>query len=132
MCVLLGVVPGLAFAFLQQAIAATPQGLGAVLTQAAQPARGTLAGVIAPLGTALFVPLSLVALLGASFLIAYGISHLGSASRRAAVPWLCGYAPEAECERYIAHNFYGEIKKHFRWLAPADDGKVVVVKGRAS
>jgi hypothetical protein len=86
----------------------------------------------APQGTALFVPLALVALLSVSFLIAYGISRLGSASRRAAAPWLCGYEPEAECERYIAHNLYGEIKRYFRWLSPAGDGKVVVVKGRTS
>ncbi len=132
MCVLLGVTPGLAFALLQQAIAATPQGLGAVLAETAQPAGRAWAMVTAPLGTALFVPLTLVALLGVSFVIAYGISRLGSASRRAAAPWLCGYVPEAECERYIAHNFYGEIKKHFRWLGAAEDGKVVVVKGRAS
>jgi hydrogenase-4 component B len=132
MCVLLGVVPGLAFAFLQQAIAATPQGLGVALAQAAQPARATVAAVTAPLGTALFVPLALAALLGVSFLIAYGISRLGSAPRRAAAPWLCGYALETEHERYIAHNFYGEIKRHFQWLGGAPDGKPVVVKGRAS
>ena len=132
MCVLLGVVPGLAFAFLQHAIAATPRGLGPLLAEVAQPAGGTWAMVAAPLGTALFVPLALAALLGVSFLIAYGISRLGSAPRRAAAPWLCGYAPEADCERYIAHNFYGEIKKHFRWLGAAEDGKVEVLKGRAS
>jgi hydrogenase-4 component B len=132
LCVLLGVAPGLAFAPLQQAIAAAPQGLGAVLAKAAQPTAGTWATLTAPLGTALFVPLALVALLGVCLLIAYGISRLGSAPRRAAAPWLCGYAAEAECERYIAHNFYGEIKKHFRWLGPAADGKAVVVKGRAS
>lgn len=132
MCVLLGVAPGLVFVFLQRAIAATPQGLGAMLAKAAQPAGGTWSTVAAPQGTALFVPLALVALLSVSFLIAYRISRLGSAQRRAAAPWLCGYAPEAECERYIAHNFYGEIKKHFRWLGGAEDGKVVVVKGRAS
>ncbi|HEY6937298.1 MAG TPA: proton-conducting transporter membrane subunit [Terriglobales bacterium] len=132
MCVLLGIAPELALAFLQHAIAATPQGLGPLLAQVAQPAGGTWAMVAAPLGTALFMPLALASLLGVSFLIAYGISRLGSAPRRAAAPWLCGYAPEAECERYIAHNFYGEIKKHFRWLGPAEDGKVEVVKGRAS
>jgi hydrogenase-4 component B len=132
MCILLGVAPGLAFAALQRAIAATPQGVGAVLAQAAQGAGGTWTTMAAPQGTALFVPLALVALLSVSFLIAYGISRLGSASRRAAAPWLCGYAPEAECERYIAHNLYGEIKRYFRWLSPAGDGKVVAVKGRPS
>ena len=41
---------------------------------------------------------------------------LTSASRRAAAPWLCGYVREADCHRYSAHNFYGEIKRYFRWL----------------
>ena len=50
------------------------------------------------------------------FLLVYRISKLGGATRRAAVPWLCGYAREAECNRYVAHNFYGEIKRYFRWL----------------
>ncbi|HKC71601.1 MAG TPA: proton-conducting transporter membrane subunit [Terriglobales bacterium] len=128
-CVVLGIVPGLAFVFLQQAIAATPRG---AVSLAVQPTAGVFAGVAGPQGTALFVPLALLAVLGGSFLIAYAISRLGSAPRRAAAPWLCGYAPETEHERYIAHNFYGEIKRHFRWLGGAPDGKPVVVKGRAS
>ena len=33
--------------------------------------------------------------------------------------WLCGYAREADCHRYSAHNFYGEIKRYFRWLGGA-------------
>ena len=54
--------------------------------------------------------------------ISHGTKHrraltkLGSASRRAAAPWLCGYVREADCHRYSAHNFYGEIKRYFRWL----------------
>jgi len=128
-CVVLGIVPGLAFVFLQQAIAATPRG---AVSLAVQPTAGVFAGVAGSQGTALFVPLALLAVLGGSFLIAYAISRLGSAPRRAAAPWLCGYAPETEHERYIAHNFYGEIKRHFRWLGGAPDGKPVVVKGRAS
>jgi hypothetical protein len=67
----------------------------------------------------LFVPLALAAILGLMFFVAYGISKLGSAPRRAAAPWLCGYAREAECHRYVAHNFYGEIKRYFRWLGGA-------------
>ena len=26
---------------------------------------------------------------------------------------------EADCHRYSAHNFYGEIKRYFRWLGGA-------------
>src|SRR5690348_488305 len=129
-CVVLGVMPGLAFVFLQQAIAATPQGTAPLFAQTL-PAEA-FSGITGPQGTALFVPLALLAVLVGSFLIAYAISRLGSAPRRAAAPWLCGYAVETEHERYIAHNFYGEIKRHFQWLGGAPDGKPVVVKGRAS
>jgi hypothetical protein len=76
--------------------------------------------------------MALLAVLGGSFLITYAISRLGSAPRRTAAPWLCGYAPETEHERYIAHNFYGEIKRHFQWLGGEHNGKPVVVKGRFS
>jgi hydrogenase-4 component B len=129
-CVVLGVAPGWAFVFLQQAIAVTPLGAGALFAQP-MPA-GAFAGLTGPQGAALFVPPVLLAVLGATFLLAYAISRLGSAPRRAAVPWLCGYAPETGQERYIAHNFYGEIKRHFQWLGGANDGKPAVVKGRAS
>jgi hypothetical protein len=57
--------------------------------------------------------------LGLAFLVARFISKLGAAPRRAAVPWLCGYAREGECNRYVAHGYYGEIKRHFRWLGGA-------------
>ena len=61
----------------------------------------------------------LAAVLGLMFLAVYGISKLGSAPRRAADPWLCGYVREADCYRYTAHNFYGEIKRYFGWLGGA-------------
>jgi hypothetical protein len=64
----------------------------------------------------LFAPAALVVVLGLMFLIVRFISKLGSAQRRAAAPWLCGYVREADCHRYVAHNFYGEIKRYFRWL----------------
>ena len=50
------------------------------------------------------------------FLVTYVISKLGGATRRTATPWLCGYVLEADCYRYTAHNFYGEIKRYFKWL----------------
>lgn len=131
-CVLLGLAPGVAFGILQRAIAATPQGAGALLAQAAPVSAGVLSGVTGPLGTAVFVPAGLLAALGVGFLVAYGISRMGSAPRRAAAPWLCGYATEAECDRYIAHNFYSEVKRHFHWVGGAENGKVAVVKGRTS
>ena len=54
--------------------------------------------------------------LGLMFLVVRALSKVGSASRRATAPWLCGYVREADCHRYSAHNFYGEIKRYFRWL----------------
>ena len=132
LCVLLGVIPGLAFGLLQGAVAATPQGLGTVLSKFTPLTGGALNGLSGPNAASGLVPLALLAVLGLSFLIAYGISKLGSAPRRAAAPWLCGYAPEADCQRYTAHNFYGEIKRYFHWLGGTDDGRAVTVKGRAS
>ena len=38
------------------------------------------------------------------------------ARSRVSVPWLCGYVREQDCHRYVAHNFYGEIRRYFRWL----------------
>jgi len=131
-CVLLGLAPGLGFAFLEKAMAAAPQGLGAVLAHGEPVSTGVLGGVEGLMGAALFVPAGLLAALGAGFLIAYRISRLGAARRRTAVPWLCGYAREAECNRYVAHNFYGEIKRHFHWVGGMQNGKAVVVKGRTS
>jgi hydrogenase-4 component B len=68
---------------------------------------------------AVYAPLALALVLGLTLLLAWGISKLGRARRRAAVPWLCGYVREADCHRYVAHNFYGEIKRYFRWLGGA-------------
>ena len=94
--------------------------------RAAVPAPGNLWAGLSGVGSrCLFVPLALLAVLGLAFLAAGFISKLGGAPRRAAPPWLCGYAREAECNRYVAHGFYGEIKRYFRWLccAPAPPGE---------
>ena len=80
---------------------------------------GALAGLDAINGSALFAPLALMVVLALVFLVTYVISKLGGAARRAAAPWLCGYVREADCYRYSAHNFYGEIKRYFRWLGGA-------------
>jgi hypothetical protein len=44
------------------------------------------------------------------------VAGLGAAERRQAEPWLCGYAPEAESNRYRAHGMYGEFKRYFGWV----------------
>ena len=119
-CVLLGVVPAIGFRLMQLALNASmdggSQGYGAALAKAASVQSGLGTGVEQFQSAALFVPLVFALVLGLMFLVARGLSKLGSASRRAAAPWLCGYVREADCHRYSAHNFYGEIKRYFRWL----------------
>jgi len=118
-CVLLGVLPAVGFRLMQHALEASRQGFGTVLADSGPLASGPLRGVWELGTTARFAPLALAAVLGVMFLAAYGVSRLGSATRRAAAPWLCGYVLEADCHRYVAHNFYGEIKRYFRWLGGA-------------
>lgn len=115
-CVLLGVVPGIAYAFLGHALQTSQEGLGGVLAASAPSVGGSWTQLAAPHSSAVFMPLILAITIGAIFILTYGISKLRSAPRRASVPWLCGYALEADCNRYVAHNFYGEIKRYFRWI----------------
>ena len=119
LCVLLGVMPALAFQLMGGAMNASRQGYGTALANAAPMMSGPLRGLEELHGTALFAPLVLAAVLGLMFVVVRAVSKLGGAPRRADVPWLCGYAREAECHRYVAHNFYGEIKRYFRWLGGA-------------
>ena len=118
-CVLLGVVPAIGFRLMQHALDASRQGFGTVLAESGPMVGGPLRGVWGLGSTARFAPLALAGVLGVMFLVAYRISRLGRAARRAAAPWLCGYVREADCHRYVAHNFYGEIKRYFRWLGGA-------------
>jgi formate hydrogenlyase subunit 3/multisubunit Na+/H+ antiporter MnhD subunit len=113
LCVLLGVVPGIAFVLIRRAL---QESRGSLLATAVPIVNRPLASLQGPGASALFMPLALAGVLGALFLLAYAISRLGSAPRRVAAPWLCGYALDADCNRYIAHNFYSEIKRYFRWL----------------
>jgi formate hydrogenlyase subunit 3/multisubunit Na+/H+ antiporter MnhD subunit len=118
-CLLLGIVPAIAYGLIHRALAASPHGLGQALGQAAAARQGLWTGLSGIESHALFVPFALIAVLALTFLASWFISTLGAAPRRAAAPWLCGYAREAECHRYGAHGFYGEIKRYFRWLGGA-------------
>jgi hydrogenase-4 component B len=118
-CVLLGVMPAIGFWLVQMSLDASSQGYGAVLAEAAPRQVALLHGVAQLNSAAVFAPLVFALVLGLMFLVARGLSKLGSASRRGAAPWLCGYVREADCHRYSAHNFYGEIKRYFRWLGGA-------------
>lgn len=118
-CILLGILPAFAFRFLQLALDASRQGSGLALADAKPMQVGVWAGLEGPQAAAVFAPLALLVVLGLMFLLARFLARLGAAPRRAAVPWLCGYVREADCHRYVAHNFYGEIKRYFRWLGGA-------------
>ena len=115
-CVLLGVVPAIGFRLLHRALEASRGGLGTTLANASPMSSRSLSGLAEINHAAVFAPPALALLLALMFSLVYGISKLGGPTRRATEPWLCGYAREAECNRYIAHNFYGEIKRYFRWL----------------
>jgi formate hydrogenlyase subunit 3/multisubunit Na+/H+ antiporter MnhD subunit len=122
LCLLLGVVPALGFYVTQHAIEASRSGLGTVIANASVMLTNPLLGVTEGNFAALYAPLILAAIVGVMFLLAYSISRLGSATRRTAEPWLCGYAREADCHRYVAHNFYAEIKRHLRWPRGLEHG----------
>jgi formate hydrogenlyase subunit 3/multisubunit Na+/H+ antiporter MnhD subunit len=118
-CLALGMMPVIGFYTIQLALEASPQGYGAALAGAA-PMRSSLwAGLLQAQATAVFAPLALAAWFGLMFILVRSLTRLGRASRREAAPWLCGYVSEADCYRYSAHHFYGEIKRYFRWLGGA-------------
>lgn len=110
LCVFLGVMPGMAFVLIQRAFAASE----ALVTVAHL--NGSWTGLLVSGFAAIFMPLALAIVVAITFVLAFGLSKIGGVQRRAAVPWLCGYALPADANRYIAHNFYGEIKRYFRWL----------------
>ncbi len=129
-CILLGVFPAIAFALIRHVLQSSPGGLGRVFAASAPDIGGSWVGLAAPHSSAVFMPIILAITIGVILILTYAISKLGGAPRRASVPWLCGYALEADCNRYVAHNFYGEIKRYFRWLGgtPRSMSKQPVVR----
>jgi formate hydrogenlyase subunit 3/multisubunit Na+/H+ antiporter MnhD subunit len=115
-CLLVGLAPALAFQWLQRALESSQQGYGIALANATPLSSLPLAGLDALAGRAVLTPLALAAVLGLGFVAAWALAKLGGARRRAVEPWLCGYARESEQYRYTAHNFYGELKRYFRWV----------------
>jgi formate hydrogenlyase subunit 3/multisubunit Na+/H+ antiporter MnhD subunit len=113
LCALLGIVPAIGFQILQRVLESSRQGYGVALAANVPMDAGYIAGASEVTSAALFVPLALLGMLAFSLLISFAVSKAGAAQRRSAAPWLCGYAREAEANRYVAHNFYGEIKRYF-------------------
>ena len=118
-CLLLGIVPAMAYGLIHHALAASPHGIGQALGAVTPTPASFWNGLSSGGSGAVFIPLVVLAVLAVAVLLAGFIGTMGNTTRRAAVPWLCGYAPEAECNRYVAHGFYGEIKRYFRWLGGA-------------
>jgi hypothetical protein len=115
-CVVVGVLPAVMFKLMDLALNASRQGLGAMLANTTPVSGGLAVGIAGWQGGSAFVPLVLSAVLALMFLLALGLARLTRAQRRHAIPWLCGYVREADQHRYVAHNFYTEIKRWFRWL----------------
>ncbi len=116
LCLTLGLVPGLAYYFMQQALAG---GHHTVIAAALRPVSTPIDLSIAlPAGSsaAFLAPLTVAAVILLMFLIARFISRLGASERRAAEVWLCGYIREADVYRYGAHNLYTEVKRYFHWV----------------
>jgi hypothetical protein len=118
-CVAMGLVPTFGFRLIQHMLGRSRQGFGSTLASAAPMASGPWAGVRDVNASALYIPLALAAGLAVTYLLAWGIAKLGGATRRAASPWLCGYAREADCNRYAARNLYGVVNRYFRWVGGA-------------
>jgi len=112
-CVLFGLFPQIALRLLKAGVQASEQGLGATLAEAF-PVSDRL-GVAGPAGQAVVVPFVLGLVLVAMLLLTWVLSRSGGSQRRSAAPWLCGYALEAEGNRYTAHGLYGEVKRYLRW-----------------
>ncbi len=126
-CVVLGLVPTLAFGSINLALQSSRQGLGVMLSDASPVGGGLILGVDGLNPLSVFDPLAIAGLLGLLLLAAWGLTRLGESPRRSASPWLCGYAKVAEIHRFLPHSFYGEIKRYFGWLGgapshPADVG----------
>jgi len=111
LCIVTGVFPAILLAMSGAAIGATHQGLGGLLANVTPLGRGPGFGVRMTAGTAGYAPLAVLGVLAAALAMAWAISRLGGARRRADAPWLCGYATDREEVRYTAHAFYSEIKR---------------------
>ncbi len=116
LCLALGLVPGIAYYFMQQALAGGHHVLSAAAPRLASTQIDLSIALPAGSSAALLAPLTAGAVVLLMFLIARFISRLGGAERRSADIWLCGYIREADVYRYGAHNLYTEVKRYFHWV----------------
>jgi len=116
LCIVIGLVPGAVFKILGQVLATSRQGFADKLADANAITAGVTSGLNAIDGAALYVPVAIGIVIAIAFIIVYTFSKQGGSTRKTGDAWLCGYAKEADCYRYSASNFYGEIKRYFGWL----------------
>ncbi len=119
LCLALGLLPGLAYYFMQQALAGGHHVLAAAAPRLVSHRIDLSIALPSGNGAALLAPLAAGAVILLMFLIARFISRLGAAERRPADVWLCGYIREADVYRYSAHNLYTEVKRYFHWVGGA-------------
>lgn len=113
LCVGVGVAPAAGLSFVTRALAVSHDGLGAILGRASGVQASATLGVATASGQAAFVPAVIAGAMGLIMALVWGVSRMGASRRRADSPWLCGYADEADSNRYSAHGFYGEVKGLF-------------------
>jgi len=116
LCIVIGLIPGAVFKILGQVLTTSHQGLAGTLADANTISAGATSGLNAIDGAALYVPVTIGIVIAIAFIIVYAFSKQGGSIRKSGDAWLCGYAKEADCYRYSASNFYGEIKRYFGWL----------------
>jgi hydrogenase-4 component B len=112
-CLGLGIFPSLGYTVIVRALSSVPQGIAHALPSLSSELGSPALGIAAGNGSALFMPIVIGAALILLMAGAYVFSRLGSAPRRKADLWLCGYDTEADIHRYGAHNLYGEVKHLF-------------------
>jgi hypothetical protein len=98
-----------------RAIQASRQGLGELLAEAA-PMAAAWSTVSEFGGRAVVAPLAVLGVVAALFVLVRSLGRLGGARRRAAAPWLCGYARESAALRLQAHGWCGELRRYLGWL----------------
>lgn len=116
LCIGIGLFPRAVFGVLEQVLNTSPQGISQTLGDAHAFSGGNVAQLSIFNGVAVWFPPAVLLVMAIAFAAAIIFSKLGGSVRRTADVWLCGYVREADCYRYGASNFYGEIKRHFGWL----------------
>lgn len=118
LCMLLGLLPGVAFLGIQAALDHSRQGLALLLADALRFEGGWWTGITLSGGHTTLTPLFMVSLMLFLFALAVALASWGGSRRRVAQPWLCGYAQRQEGSAYAARHYFGAFKSWLRVLGP--------------